>query len=447
MARQTQMNKTKTFSEFDKLNRNEFADNLTKAIIAESALYDDSYVLSLDGDYGSGKTTFIEMWHADLIEKGHHAITINAWETDFAEDPMLPIIEGLLEITDTNTESALYDAAYLGTSIAFQLFQKAIQIDLKKAVDDLNQTKDDDSGKTIIKSFTKKKDSLLFLKESLSKFVETDHSKKLFIFVDELDRTRPNYAIRFLETIKHFFSVKGLIFVLAVNKNQLFNSLRQMYGKDLDAKAYFRRFISQEVTLPKLLENGNEAFVSSILNNLAKDTEFNKELHLKYICKIFYIFKLSLRDSEYCLKGFSQVLKENSKLQGYLQLSIFLLAISIKDEEFYNKIKNGIFDTLELINELENLFKNYPEKSQYQMISLIALGNITNTDFVKVLNYIEDNVPKFDPKHKISFQELVFRDMLQNIDSRIYGQPFPSDISPINKIIDKIEHWRDIFKK
>lgn len=442
-----EFNKSKTFSTFDKLDRKEFAGRLTNSIISESTLYDDSYVLSLDGDYGSGKTTFIEMWQSDLKDKGHYAITINAWETDFAEDPLLPIIEGLMQISDSDTESALYDAAYLGLSIAFQLFQNVIKVDVNQAVEDLNQTKNSDSGKAIIEAFKKKKDTLLLLKQSLAQFIAKDHSKKLFIFVDELDRTRPNYAIRFLETIKHFFSVKGLIFVLAINKKQLFNSMRQMYGKDLDAKGYYRRFILREVSLQKLLENGNEAFVESILDNIAKDTDFHKDFHIKYICKIFYIFNLSLRDCEYCLRGFSQVLKENSKLQGYLQLSIFLLALSIKDEEFYNILKQDGFDTLRLIDELEALFKKYIEEPQPHIIGLIAMGNVTNTDLQRVIQFINEHGDKLNPNHEPSFIEDVCNNMMQNMSSRIYGQSFPINISPINKVIEKVEHWRDIFEK
>jgi len=35
---------------------------------------------------------------------------------------------------------------------------------------------------------------------------------KVIIIVDELDRCRPDYAIRVLEIIKHLFDVNGYIF-------------------------------------------------------------------------------------------------------------------------------------------------------------------------------------------------------------------------------------------
>ena len=41
------------------------------------------------------------------------------------------------------------------------------------------------------------------------------------IFIDELDRCRPLYAIELLERIKHIFGIDGLIFVLSIDKEQL----------------------------------------------------------------------------------------------------------------------------------------------------------------------------------------------------------------------------------
>src|SRR5690606_11772240 len=39
----------------------------------------------------------------------------------------------------------------------------------------------------------------------------------MFIFVDELDRCRPNYAIELLEGLKHLFDVRGLCFCVSTN--------------------------------------------------------------------------------------------------------------------------------------------------------------------------------------------------------------------------------------
>src|SRR5690606_7009503 len=54
------------------------------------------------------------------------------------------------------------------------------------------------------------------------------------------------------EQIKHLFSIPGIIFVLSIDKEQLGNAIRGVYGSDkIDAAEYLRRFIDLEYQIPK----------------------------------------------------------------------------------------------------------------------------------------------------------------------------------------------------
>jgi hypothetical protein len=75
--------------------------------------------------------------------------------------------------------------------------------------------------------------------------------KKIVVFVDDLDRCRPDYAISVLECIKHLFSVQGLVFVLSVDNNQLHQAVKSVYGPAIDSDGYLRRFIDWQFLLPK----------------------------------------------------------------------------------------------------------------------------------------------------------------------------------------------------
>jgi predicted KAP-like P-loop ATPase len=70
----------------------------------------------------------------------------------------------------------------------------------------------------------------------------------LIIFIDELDRCRPLYAIECLERIKHIFGIKRLIFVLSIDKKNLAKSIQSQYG-NIDTNNYLRRFIDLEFDL------------------------------------------------------------------------------------------------------------------------------------------------------------------------------------------------------
>jgi len=86
-----------TFDTDDCLKRKKFAEKLTQAITIDYAVEDDAYVLSLNASFGSGKTTFVNMWKHDLENKKIQCMYLNAWEQDFNDEPLMPILEALLE--------------------------------------------------------------------------------------------------------------------------------------------------------------------------------------------------------------------------------------------------------------------------------------------------------------------------------------------------------------
>lgn len=108
-----------------------------------------------------------------------------------------------------------------------------------------------------ISEFKDEKKSLKDFKESFSTFANSlTHGSKgqfmppLIVFVDELDRCKPTYAVELLETMKHFFNVQWVVFVLGIDRKQLSHSVRCLYGNEMDADGYLKRFINHEFTLP-----------------------------------------------------------------------------------------------------------------------------------------------------------------------------------------------------
>ena len=62
------------------------------------------------------------------------------------------------------------------------------------------------------------------LKSKIHEFIDTltaEKANQLVFFIDELDRCKPDYAIRFLERIKHYFNDERITFVFSVSLTQL----------------------------------------------------------------------------------------------------------------------------------------------------------------------------------------------------------------------------------
>ena len=72
----------------DELGREQIAERLTKLIRNQY----EPFIVSIDGQWGSGKTFLLKRWQRDLENDGFRAIYYNAWEDDFCDDPLLAII-------------------------------------------------------------------------------------------------------------------------------------------------------------------------------------------------------------------------------------------------------------------------------------------------------------------------------------------------------------------
>ena len=236
----------------DLLNRKQYADVLTQ--IVKNA--EDGFTLSINADWGYGKTTFIKMWEKVLQNEGYQTIYFNAWETDFVADPMMALIDGLrngFEAKDLPSEHLQKVKAFWKT--ASKLVQLVPQYRiigeiaeaLQEGIGDCTEDNDELQKCTSIKQL------VYTFRKQLSDFAKTiDQEKQLIVFVDELDRCRPDYAVQMLERIKHFFAIDNIIFVLSIDKKVLCKSIKAVYGGlEIDTEAYLRRFIDLEFDLPE----------------------------------------------------------------------------------------------------------------------------------------------------------------------------------------------------
>ena len=100
----------------DKLDREKLAPVLTS--IADAYAHSGA-VLAIDGEWGSGKTTFVKMWRQYLTNAGYKTLYFNAWATDFIEDPLIALIGELKEVIglDTNLDTLIKNLGPIGLKV------------------------------------------------------------------------------------------------------------------------------------------------------------------------------------------------------------------------------------------------------------------------------------------------------------------------------------------
>ena len=98
-----------------------------------------------------------------------------------------------------------------------------------------------------------------------------ENGERLIIFIDELDRCKPSYAVRLLERIKHYFENDKITFVFSINSNELQHTIKKHYGNEFNATKYLDRFFDLRITLPP---PNMQKFYNS-LNFNDKDNTYN----------------------------------------------------------------------------------------------------------------------------------------------------------------------------
>ncbi len=182
-----------------------------------------------------------------------------------------------------------------------------------------------------------------------------EDAEKLVVFIDELDRCKPTFAVEMLESIKHYFDDDRFIFVMSINKSQLIHTISRYYGDGFDSNLYLNKFYDMNIQLPPAdTRTYFTKFGISCDSSYWIDI-FARELQKKY--------SLSLRDSTRYLHKitfikdkFQNNIGEDS--WGIMVLFIPVLCVlDIVDISEKNRLLSGDgFDILEkLITDVSNI--------------------------------------------------------------------------------------------
>jgi hypothetical protein len=259
----------------DDLGRREFGLSVIKLVRG----LEQPFSIALQADWGGGKTTLLERIRHELSNREHAIVAarFDAWANEQGGDPLVgftsAIAGALSDYIPNNRSDPL-------SQQAGKLLRKTAQI-LKKVapvvgpaiaagtaavaagvVDDATLAAGEAGARGALdamdasqKQSTPEELSARF-REQLDTTVRAVRTElpgggcKLLVIVDELDRCRPDYAIRVLERIKHFFQVPGVVFLLASDQGYLESAVKSVYGATIGAERYLRRFIEFELRVP-----------------------------------------------------------------------------------------------------------------------------------------------------------------------------------------------------
>ena len=366
-----------------KLGRQKYADILTKIIGVNQGC-----VFAIDGEWGSGKTTFVKMWKQCLINDGFHVLYFNVWEHDFIADPIIGLVSQFRDMADADKISAAFSkitaaAGKVVTGIFPAVIKgvakKSLGEDVVEVLESAAQTISN-SFEKIIDEYVEQSQSMIEFRKALENLVEsvTQEDKPLIFIIDELDRCNPQFAVKVLERVKHLFNVPNIVFVLSIDKVQLCHSICGYYGSEnLNAEEYLKRFIDIEYRLPEPnIEDfstylydvyGFDDFFASELRGQYFQRNEEKEEFLKMARILFEYMHLNLRQMEKICAHIRLTL-QTFRANQYVNPGVILILMCFRltDRNFYNQILNKNLTVQELLNHIEEtLPKNIFIENEY----------------------------------------------------------------------------------
>ncbi|MES2670481.1 MAG: P-loop NTPase fold protein [Pseudomonadota bacterium] len=366
----------------DVLDRLAAAETMTNLLLG----CDEPLVISLNAPWGFGKTTFIEMLRKHLENKGIHSLYLNAWENDFSSDAFLTLLGdidlairglGANTVEKSEIDLKLDQARSIGKKIIKAAIPTAIKIATYGAIDLTKDTEDALSDLTEkiaeeqIKHYEEAKKSVAKFRTRLSELADAvsglnngEIANPMVIFVDELDRCRPPYVVSYLESIKHFFSVPNIVFIVALDKTQLGHSIKSLYGTSMDVEGYLKRFIDIDFNLPF---PDYEKFVVSLFSKFgfsdffaartSPSLQHDHRQSVTALTELARALNLSLRELERSCTSLALAAKSTPHdFHIYPLLLLTLIGLKIKNPSLYGKFVTNQCDhseVLEFLRETE----------------------------------------------------------------------------------------------
>ena len=277
----------KTFATHDEFNRKPIAENIIRLLTSDI----DLSPMVIDGGWGTGKTEFCQKL-IRLMQQQHpdyQHVYIDAFRSDHSGEPLLALLAEIIKACtpeDTGeqpsekrkniTRKVARAAGFVMKTVAKAAVGHVLKQNMEDLAEGMSQIINDEQEaknaattvagvattlashsidatidatvEALLKEQIEAEKNLETLKACLT---ELAADKPIILFIDELDRCRPDYAVDMLEVIKHVFDIENVKVVLVTNTKQLRAAINHRYGAEVDAQKYLDKFLKYSFALPE----------------------------------------------------------------------------------------------------------------------------------------------------------------------------------------------------
>lgn len=301
--------------------------------------------IALQGDWGSGKTSLMNIIKASLPADKIKSVWFNTWQYsqfDMQGDLAISLISHFVDEISKDQNNKL--KSMLGRLSKFSKLGKAITVAgagfvgmgevAKNAVEQFGNGNEFDPAMQIKKL---KDDLEVMVQEKLQK----ENKERIVVFVDDIDRLLPEKAVELLEVFKLFLDIPSCVYVLACDYHVVSQGLRKKFGvgsDELKGKSFFDKIIQLPFNMPigqysvlnyikKLLDRISVSYEEEDIALYANMLDYSIGFNPRGIKRVFNsLLLLSLvakRKNLFDIKGDSATQSEKQKIMfGALCLQI-----------------------------------------------------------------------------------------------------------------------------
>lgn len=242
------------------------------------------FTIGIHGAWGYGKTTLLRLT-MDIICPHDNIVTVwfNAWQFEREKHPLFSLITAIINEIDRT----LANRRDMGRSVkqALQVLGKSLLVvasGIELTIPTPNPSVKIDLGKMLDRLFNiyKKRNPLEAETAYLAAYKQLEDASnrcgdkvKIVVFIDDLDRCHPDNAVFLLECIKLILSLRGFVFVLAVDRRVIECYLERKYSEYLGeenrdvGRFYLDKIIQLPINIPSHHSRFNSYF-DRVINNL-----------------------------------------------------------------------------------------------------------------------------------------------------------------------------------
>ena len=266
---EVEVEKKEDVIQYDVLGRQQFVNQLIS--VAETLSENQKNACyAINGEWGVGKTFVLEAFEKQIADyqqdssetNKYMVFHYNCWQYDYYDEPLIAVVAVLLDqidkqarlIPEEKLEKIKAALKIIGASLwgkAKDLLKEKTGFDISQITKLFQSTKDDAEEQI---AETHKFDTYFDFKNvllQLSELIDSIAKGQTVIFVvDELDRCLPEYTIKILERLHHVFAdIPNVQVILSVDRSQLENTVKNIYGQSTSVRKYLEKFIQFEIKL------------------------------------------------------------------------------------------------------------------------------------------------------------------------------------------------------